>query len=292
MRRWSLRLGIGVLFCVLGVFSVSAETARDIMQKVIDRNDGTTEVSRQKLATCRYIVRNKKIACAERPRVKVFEGVRKDFGPNEKDTRSVTIVREPQGERGIGFLQYDYEEQGKDSDQWMYLSALGKIKRIVSGNEDEPKTGSFFGSELSYEDLEARHIDDYNYKILKTATYAKRPTWIIESIPTPERARKSNYSKSIQWVDKERYLILKSLLYDRQGRKVKQVSVGKIENIDGIWMARRMNVSNLQTKRRTTLNLEAIVYNVSVEDNFLTQRTLTDAAFREQYLSRVIKELQ
>ena len=54
------------------------------------------------------------------------------------------------------FLQYDYENTDKESDQWMYLSALGKVKRIVSGNDDEPKKGSFFGSEFGYEDFKHR----------------------------------------------------------------------------------------------------------------------------------------
>ena len=262
------------------------------MQKVLDRNDGTTEVSRQKLSTCRFVKKNKRLVCAESPRVKVFDSVRKDFGPNQKDTKSITIIRKPVSEKGIGFLQYDYEELGRESDQWMYLAAMRKIKRIVSGNDDEPKSGSFFGSEISYEDLEARHLEDYQYRILKSVTYRKRPCWIIESLPTLKRANKSNYSKSIQWVDKERDLVLKTLLFDRQGKPVKQIVIGQVENVKGIWVARKIHVTNVQTKRRTTMSLESVMFNLEVPDSFLTQRSLTSDTFREKHLSRLSKSLK
>ena len=135
-----------------------AEEARVIMQRVLDRDNGFSEVSRTKLATCRYVKKSKRLVCAEAPRVKVFESVRKDFSVADgEDSKSVMILRKPAGEKGIGFLQYDYEVQGRDSDQWMYLAALGKVKRIIAGSDNEPKTGSFFGSEIGYEDLEARH---------------------------------------------------------------------------------------------------------------------------------------
>ncbi len=292
-----MKLKIKFLCCitsllVLCTVPVYAQNARNIMQKVLDRNDGTTEVSRQKLSTCRFVKKNKRLVCAESPRVKVFDSVRKDYGPNQKDTKSITIIQKPVSEKGIGFLQYDYEKQGKDSDQWMYLSAMRKIKRIVSGNDDEPKSGSFFGSEISYEDLEARHLEDYQYRILKSVTYRKRPCWIIESLPTLKRANKSNYSKSIQWVDKERDLVLKTLLFDRQGKPVKQIVIGQVENVKGIWVARKIHVTNVQTKRRTTMSLESVMFNLEVPDSFLTQRSLTSDTFREKHLSRLSKSLK
>ncbi|MBC8258744.1 MAG: outer membrane lipoprotein-sorting protein [SAR324 cluster bacterium] len=279
-------------FMVLWTVPVYAQNARDIMQKVLYRNDGTTEVSRQKLSTCRYVKKNKKLVCAESPRVKIFDSVRKDYGSNQKDTKSITIIRKPVSEKGIGFLQFDYEEQGRDSDQWMYLAAMRKTKRIVSGNSDEPKSGSFFGSEISYEDLEARHVEDYQYRILKSVTYRKRPCWIIESLPTPQRARKSNYSKSIQWVDKERDMILKTLVYDRQGKPVKQIVLAQVENVNDIWVARKIHVTNVQTKRRTSMSLESVMFNLEVPDSFLSQRALTSDTFREKHLSRLTKALQ
>ncbi len=263
-----------------------AEDARSIMQNVMDRNDGKTQVSRQKLSTCRYAKKDKRLVCAEKPRSKTIESVRKDYGKNEKDKKSVSVLTNPPGERGIGFLQYDYDERDKDADQWMYFSALGKVKRIISGNDDEPKEGSFFGSEFNYEDMEQPHIDDYQYKILKSETYMKRDCWVIEVEPTPERARKSNYSKSVSWIDKERLLSLKTIAHDRQGQKLKRITARKISQVDGIWIPLLLNVNNLQTKRMSTVKIEKIAFDVEVEDEFLTLRTLTDGAFRESRLQQ------
>jgi len=283
---------IVILFMPVTVMNAYADNAREIVKKAIDRDDGTTEVSLLKLSTCRYNKKGKKIVCAETPRVKVLESVRKDYGPDGKDTRNVTIVKKPAGEQGIGFLQYDYEEQGRETDQWMYYSALNKVKRIVSGNVNEPKTGSFFGSEIGYEDLEKKHIDDYVYKIAAEETYRKQPCWVIESIPTPEHARKSNYSKSLDWIDKAHFRILKSILFSRSGKKVKRISMRSYEQIDNVWIARKMLVNNLHDKRITILSFETVTINAPVQDAFLTLRTLTDGAFREGMLLRIRAELK
>jgi hypothetical protein len=263
-----------------------ANEARDIIQKVMDRDDGTTEVGQIKLSTCSVIKKGQKIACKSNPRIKVMDMIRKDFGPNEKDHKTITFIKEPAGEKGIGFLQYDYEQKGRETDQWIYLSALGKVKRIVSGNENEPKTGSFFGSEFNYEDMEKKHIDDYTYKVLGEETYTKRPCFVIESIPVKEQALKSNYSKSIDWVDQERDLILKSILFDRQGRKIKKIYFKKIKKVDDILIPMQIIVLNLQESRRTFLLYQKIALNIKVDDAFLTQRALTDGIFRESLLKQ------
>jgi hypothetical protein len=279
---------IHIISIILMVFISSsyADEARDIIEKVLDRDDGTTEIGRVRLSTCAVIKKGKKIICKSTPRVKVMELIRKDYGPNEKDHKTVTIIIEPAGEKGIGFLQYDYEQKGKETDQWLYLSALGKIKRIVSGNENEPKTGSFFGSELSYEDMEKRHIDDYTYKLLGNETYARRPCFVIETVPVKERAAKSNYSKSLDWVDQDRHMILKSILFNRQGKKIKRIYFRKIKKISGILVPMQIAVLNLETGRRTLMSYGAIALNVAVDDDFLTQRVLTDSVFRESHLKK------
>jgi len=278
---------IVIVYIVLFLSSFShAQDAKNIMQKVTDRNDGTTEISRVRLSTCRVVKKGKTYVCADSPRVKVLDMVRKDYGPNEKDHKTVSIIIEPASEKGIGFLQYDYDQVDKDADQWLYLSSLGKVKRIVSGNENEPKTGSFFGTEFSYEDMESIHLDDYSYKILGSETYRKSPCWVIESVPKKKRAQKSNYSKFMDWIDKKRFIALKSILFNRQGKKVKKIYNNNIELIDNILVPRKILVFNMETSRRTYLTYEKIAFNQEVTDVFLTQRTLTDSVFRESTLKK------
>jgi len=261
-----------------------ALSARDIMQRYIDRDDGQSQYSTSVVATCRYASKNGKIKCVEKPRIKVLEGAQKDYGANLKDSRSVSIILKPVAESGIGFLQFDYDAADKDSDQWMYLSALGKVKRLVSGNNDEPKTGTLFGSEIAYEDIEKTHIDDYDYKLLREEKLQDRDCWVIESVPKPARARKSNYSRSVSWIDKEHYLFLQAQVYDRTGRPVKQISSSQHELIDGIWISKQLNVNNVQSRRITTMKTQKIIINPEVQDELFSQRTLTDGAYRAKQL--------
>lgn len=272
-----------LLSLVLSQPALALDT-RKIMQEVFDREDGKSQYSIQTIASCKYIVQDKRIACAETPRIKTIETANKDYG---KDSRSIMIIQEPAAESGIGFLQYDYDEAGKDSDQWMYLSALGKVKRIVSGNEDEPKTGTLFGSEFSYEDIEKRHIDDFSYKLIKEESYQGRDCWVIESTPVAKYARKSNYSRSLQWIDKQRLVILKALMYDRSGKLLKHMAFSQYQQQDGIWLATKMNMNNVQSKRISTMKMDTVKINIAINDKLLTQRTLTDAAFREIELNKL-----
>ncbi|MDP7318216.1 MAG: hypothetical protein QGH12_08545, partial [SAR324 cluster bacterium] len=91
-----------LLACWVLAQPLYAEEARAIMQRVLDRDNGASEVSRTKLATCRYVKKSQRLVCAEDPRVKVFESVRKDFPvAGGKDSKSVMLIREPAGEQGI-----------------------------------------------------------------------------------------------------------------------------------------------------------------------------------------------
>jgi hypothetical protein len=263
-----------------------AESAQETIRKNLQRDDGITEMTRARISSCRIAKKGKKIVCIEKPRTKVLEVVRKDYGARGLDTRQVMIIREPASEQGIGFLQYDYDALGKENDQWMYFSALGKVKRIVSGNEDEPKTGSFFGTELNYEDIEKRRLQDYTYSLLREEVYQNKKCRVIESIPTPKRARKSNYSKIRDWIDTQTYMRLRTVLFDRQGRQVKEITRSKIEKVNGVWAWRTQIVNNLATRRLSIFKLLSMTYNIPVEDDYLTQRALTDSAFRERHLSR------
>ena len=237
------------------------------------------------IATCSYVINKKRITCSDTPRVKVVESIQKDFGREGKDSRTVSFLRKPVAEQGIGFLQYDYDDPNMDTDQWMYLSALDKVKRIVSGKQNQPKKGTLFGSEISYEDVERPHLEDYSYKILKEENYRGRPCWVIESVPKPERARKSNYSKSVQWIDKERDMTLKIISYDRRQRASKQVTFGAIKKVAGIWVAHKMNFNNLQERRITTMKTDHIQLNIRVNNHLFEQRALTDGSFRAKQLS-------
>lgn len=270
------------------------DTALAIIEKM-DRqqrevSDGT--LTRAQLSTCKFGQKDKKITCVETPRVKVLESVSKQYGEKKMDSKGVSILLEPASERGIGMLTYDYDDPDKDMETWLYLSALGKVKRMASGNGEDREPVSVFGSEFTTEDMETGNVDEYSYKILQEGPFGDREVWVIEAIPKPVRAAKSEYSKLLYWVDKERYTLLKAQTYDKRGKPFKQIAFSAIEQINGHWIARDVTLINLQSQRLSNMKTEAIAMNVDVDDEFLTQRTLTDFAYREKSLEALRKHIQ
>lgn len=262
----------------------------EIMERVEDNRRATSNsaLSRMQLSTCKFGVRDGKITCAERPRVKSLESVGKGYGPELKDTRSVAILLEPAAERGIGMLSYNYDDGARDNESWLYLSALGRVKRIASGSsDDETEPGSLFGSEFTTEDQDTGKLDEYEINLLEETVEAGREVWKIEMIPNEERALKSRYSRTVLYIDKERFIELKVEMYDQYGKEVKRMIGSRVEQMNGIWIARSTTIMNLVTNRLSNMAFLEMHTGIDVPDEFLTQRTLTDAAFRETELEKL-----
>ncbi|MEX0962644.1 MAG: outer membrane lipoprotein-sorting protein [Pseudohongiellaceae bacterium] len=263
---------------------------RDIMEKLDDNRRATSNsaLSRMQLSTCKFGVRDGKITCAERPRVKSLESVGKGYGQELRDTRSVAILLEPAAERGIGMLSYNYDDGSRDNETWLYLSALGRVKRIANGSsDDETEPGSLFGSEFTTEDQDTGKLDEYQINLLEEAVEAGRDVWKIEMIPNEERARKSRYSRTVHYIDKERFVELKVEMYDQYDKEIKRMLGARVEQMNGIWIARSTTIMNLVTNRLSNMAFLEMHTGIDVPDEFLTQRTLTDAAFRETELDKL-----
>ena len=287
-----------VLLClsllVMGVAQAQM-TARELVQKMDDNQLQTTDSSFNvvQLTTCKYGTKDGKLKCVEKPRIKVLESAQINMGDNNKDSKSIAIIVEPANERGIGMLSYTYDASDKDNETWLYLSALGKLKRIASGSDDEEtEPTSMFGSEISTEDQETGKLDDYTYTILQRGTYKGRPAAVIESVPIPQRLQHTRYGKVRTWVDTERFISLKIQMFDKHGNAIKQVSVAQVEKINGIWLARSMTFKNLVSQRLTNMKIKAITFGLNIDEGFLTQRALTDQAFRQRHLKNLREQAQ
>ncbi|HCH33475.1 MAG TPA: outer membrane lipoprotein-sorting protein [Oceanospirillaceae bacterium] len=270
-------------------------SARELVQKMDDNQLQTTESSfnLMQLTSCKYGTKNGKLKCVEKPRIKVLESAQINTGPNNKDSKSIAIIVEPASERGIGMLSYSYDDSDQDNETWLYLSALGKVKRIAAGSDDEEtEPTSMFGSEISTEDQETGKLDDYTYTILQRGRYKGRPVAVIESVPTTKRLKSTRYGKVRTWVDTERFISLKIQMFDKRGNAIKQVSVSKIEKINGIWLARSMTFKNLVSQRLTNMKIKAITFGLDIDAAFLTQRALTDQAFRQRHLQALRAQAQ
>ena len=270
-------------------------TARELVQKMNDNQLLTTDSSFNllQLTSCKYGTHNGKLKCVEKPRIKLLESAQINLGADNKDSQSITIILEPASEKGIGMLTYTYDASDQDNETWLYLSALGKVKRIASGRDDEDtEPTSVFGSEISTEDQETGKLDHYTYKILQRGNYKNRPVAVIESLPTVEGAKHTRYGKLRTWVDRERFISLKIQMFDRHGNAIKHVSAAKVEQINGIWLARSVTFKNLVSQRLTNMNIKTINFGLNIDVKFLTQRALTDQGFRQRHLQSLREQVQ
>ncbi len=270
--------------------SAESRSAREIMSTVEDyqRVISDSAFNRIQLSSCRFGLQDNQITCAERPRVKALESVAINLGDDKRDTKAVTIVLEPASERGIGMLNFSYDDAQLDNETWLYLSALGTVKRIASGNsDDDTEPASVFGSEFTTEDQDTGKLEEYEITMLEEATESGREVWKIQTVPNAERARKTRYGRTVQYIDKERYVALRVDMYDRHDREVKRLMASRVEQINEVWVARSLTMMNLVTNRLSNMAILEINTGIDVPENFLTQRTLTDVAFREAELEKL-----
>lgn len=278
---------------VLWSLPASAQTgasAREILERVENnqRAISDTAFNRIQLSSCRFGLQNNQITCAERARIKALESVTINTGSSRRDTRTISIVLEPAAERGIGMLSYTYDDPAQDNETWLYLSALGQVKRIASGGADEDsEPASLFGSEFTTEDQDTGKLSEYTITLLGEGQEAGRDIWLIETVPSLRRARSSRYARTVQYIDKERFVVLRADMYERSGREIKRLLASRVEQVNGVWTARSLTLMNLVSNRLSNMAILEINTDMTVPENFLTPRTLTDVAFREAELQRI-----
>ena len=277
-------------FCIAGE---EFETAKQIIDKMdeIQRLTSDSAFSKLQLSSCKYAIKAKKLVCTEKPRIKVMESVSIQTGEDKKDSKGISIILDPANERGIGMLTYSYDDENRDTESWLYLSALGRVKRMASGTGEDQEPVSVFGSEFTTEDLENGKTDEYDYKILQEGPYSGREVWVIEAIPGPKRLRKTFYSKLRFWVDKERLIPLKMEAFNKRGDLNKRLTFKDFELKNGLWLSRNATVMNVLTKRMSNMKTLEFTLGVDIPDEFLTQRTLTDFAYREKQLDKLRKSV-
>lgn len=156
----------------------------------------------------------------------------------------------------------------KPDNQWLYLPALKRVKRISSSN----KSGPFVGSEFAYEDLLSQEVDKYSYKFLGEEACSNLGCYKVERVPL---YKNSGYTKQIIWWDKEEYRIQKIEFYDRKNSLLKTLVYSDYNlYLDNYWRARLLSMQNHQTGKSTDLVFENWEFNLGQEENFYTPNKL------------------
>ena len=262
MKAKKLLFLLGVSATLLTTNVMANETnARAIMEKVDAREDGQT------LEQDMLMVLIDKNGNERRRDLKSYG---KDFGADEHRT---LFFKSPADVKNTAFLTYDYDDSAKDDDQWLYLPALKKVKRIPSTD----KSSSFMGSDFSYFDMTDRDLEDYYFKILKETKVRGHDAWMIESTPNNQAViDESGYEKTIAIVRKDNYMVVRAINFLTNGKK-KYLDLTQIHEENGVWLVDEMSMTTKKGKQvlhKTVLNFSNIQLNKSIDDAVFTTRRL------------------
>lgn len=165
-------------------------------------------------------------------------------------------------------LIYDYRE--KNDDMWIFMPALRKTRRIVSGE----KSKSFMGSEFSNADMTAPNLDDFRFTLLDPETFEGTPCWVVEAIPVSEEVMEEmGFDRKVSWIGKSDYIPRKAEYYNEEGDLFKRLTareVRLVEGTEGKSLARFMEIQNLENGRHSVMTMDKIQYNPGVPDKYFT----------------------
>ena len=178
-------------------------------------------------------------------------------------SKMVLRFTSPAEVKGVALLVVNHPDRA--SDQWMWTPAIERDRRIAL----QDRSTRFFGTDFSFEDLEERDVDQYDYALLGDDTLDGAAAWKIQS--TPKQAKSSQYTKSVVWIRKDNYACARIENYAKD-TLVRRLNYGDIQNVQGIWTAKRLEMADLRRNSRTVLTMDKLQYNVPMrEDDFTLQ---------------------
>lgn len=178
----------------------------------------------------------------------------------------------PNDIRGTGFLVWEHPDS--DDERFLYLPALGRVRRIAGAETQE----SFVGSDFTYEDIGGREFDDYTYTIVEenaswtpAAGGAARPAWRLES---RRKDTSAQFPRVVSTILKDSFVVAGADIYNRRNEKQKVYTVRRIDRVEGVWTVMDSEMRNDLEKSRTELIIEKADYNVGLKEADFTRREL------------------
>jgi hypothetical protein len=204
-------------------------------------------------------------------RTRTTRSYRRRFGA---DSRSVLFFDEPASLAGTALLTWDYGDPSRDDDQWLYLPALRKSRRVALSDRGR----AFLGTDLSYEDMKKEtrvSLEDYRFESVGEEIVDEQRCLVVEAVPVSEAvARELGYGRLRIRVDAALWIPRWIEYWTPEGTPLKSVRLRDVEAKDGIWSPRRIEAENHQTGHRTTLRFEAIDHATPVPEDLLTEGSL------------------
>ena len=256
-----VRMLPAILLCLLPV-SLPAETPEEKGLAIAQEADRRDSGFRNYTNDVRMILKNKQ------GQESIREIRSRTLEVDGDGDKSMTIFDQPRDVKGTALLSFTHKT-GPD-DQWLYLPALKRVKRIASDN----KSGPFMGSEFAYEDITSQEVDKYTYKFLRDDTLDGLDVFVFERYPVD---KKSGYTRQIIWLDQENHKERKIEYYDRKNVLLKTLTFADYNlYLDKYYRAHDMYMVNHQKGKSTRL----------LQTNFNFDVELTDRDFDKNSLKR------
>ncbi len=192
----------------------------------------------------------------------------------DQDTRSLSQFDSPADLRGTAYLNYDWADPETDDDSWLYLPSLQRVKRIATSDTSD----SFLGSDFTYADINGLETSWYDYSYFSESEIVDgQDCWVIDVVAKPEFREKAEeatgYSRLRTWIRKDNFLQQRAQAWELRSNRIKYFNSSEIEQIDGIWTIKRMQVVTTRNDRQehaSILQVEEISYNVELGDEIFT----------------------
>jgi hypothetical protein len=240
--------------CFMPVHAYCAPTGTEIMQRVFDRYDGEDSE-----AVYEMILEDK----GGDRRIRKMLMYRKDFEDLEK---RLTRFTSPADIAGTGFLNWDNSDT--EDDQFLYLPALKRVRRIVSSQ----KHLRFVNTDFTNEDMERREVARDDHDLLGTEEYNGLRCFVVKSTPREKDSSQYGYVRS--WVVEDLDIAVKMEFFDKKLNHKKTFEVMSLKKIDTIWTVVKYSMIDHDRMHRTTLELKSIRYNVGIPDSYFTKHFL------------------
>jgi hypothetical protein len=192
----------------------------------------------------------------------------------EGERQTVFVFDAPKDVRGTGLLVHDYGASAREDQQWLYLPAARRVRRIAAGD----RGGYFAGTDFSYDDMKNGskvNVADYRWSTLRGDAVDGEPCYVVQAEAVSEDvAQETGYGRILFWVDGALWMTRRAEIFDPRGQPLKTIESRDIRPEQGIPTAHVLDARNLQTGHRTVLTLQQAQYDVPVRDAQFTERSL------------------
>ena len=257
--------GMALVFLALMPLEAAAATRKkglEIMQAVYGRNMGKAQTADLKMT---LIDKEKNLTVLR------LQSLRRDFYRNRK---TLFVIQTPENLKNSRFLIHDYTVESSKDGMWLFLPAVGKIRKIAK----EEKADRFLGSDFSYSDLIRPKLAHYEFRLLKEPKLNLVPTWQVQALPKSDKiAKEAGASRSMLWVRKDNFVVVRAIHWLYENRRLKYMQVTQLDLIGGVWVATEIQMVTKQgsaVEHATILQYRNIKFNQRLRGQMFSTQVL------------------